>query len=68
MIDRDSPVTEEELHAFVDSELPADRQEAVTAVLNFCREALGLTHAGTVPSALLGPKGNQEYLAYLRRG
>lgn len=30
MIDRDAPVTEEELHAFVDSELPADRQEAVT--------------------------------------
>jgi anti-sigma factor RsiW len=33
MIDRDSPVTEEELHAFVDSELPADRQEAVAAWL-----------------------------------
>ena len=27
MIDRDSPVTEEELHAFVDGELPADRQD-----------------------------------------
>jgi anti-sigma factor RsiW len=33
MIDRDSPVTEEELHAFVDGELPADRQEAVSAWL-----------------------------------
>lgn len=33
MTDRDSPVTEEELHAFVDGELPADRQEAVTAWL-----------------------------------
>ena len=33
MIDRDSPVTEEELHAFVDGELPADRQEAVDAWL-----------------------------------
>ncbi|MBI2714019.1 MAG: anti-sigma factor [Rhizobiales bacterium] len=33
MIDRDSSVTEEELHAFVDGELPADRQEAVTAWL-----------------------------------
>jgi anti-sigma factor RsiW len=33
MIDRDSPVTEEELHAHVDGELPADRQEAVTAWL-----------------------------------
>jgi anti-sigma factor RsiW len=30
MIDRDSPVTEEELHAFIDGELPADRHEAVT--------------------------------------
>jgi len=33
MIDRDSPVTEEELHAYVDGELPADRLEAVTAWL-----------------------------------
>ncbi len=33
MIDRDSPVTEEELHAFVDGEVPADRLEAVTAWL-----------------------------------
>jgi anti-sigma factor RsiW len=33
MIDRDSPVTEEELHAFVDGELPADRTEAVATWL-----------------------------------
>ena len=33
MIDRDSPVTEEELHAFVDGELPDDRLEAVAAWL-----------------------------------
>lgn len=33
MIDRDSPVTEEELHAFVDGEVPVDRQEAVAAWL-----------------------------------
>ncbi|MGH6682778.1 MAG: anti-sigma factor family protein [Pseudolabrys sp.] len=33
MIDRDSPVTEEELHTYVDGELPADRMEAVTAWL-----------------------------------
>jgi anti-sigma factor RsiW len=33
MIDRDSPVTEEELHAYVDGELPADRQEAVAVWL-----------------------------------
>ena len=33
MTDRDSPVTEEELHAYVDGQLPADRQDAVTAWL-----------------------------------
>jgi len=33
MIDRDSPVTEEELHSYVDGELPADRQEAVVGWL-----------------------------------
>lgn len=33
MTDRDSPVTEEELHAYVDGELPEDRREAVTGWL-----------------------------------
>jgi anti-sigma factor RsiW len=33
MTTRDSPVTEDELHAYVDGELPADRREAVTAWL-----------------------------------
>ena len=33
MIDRDLPVTEDELHAYVDGEVPADRLEAVTAWL-----------------------------------
>jgi len=33
MTDRESPVTEDELHAFVDGELPADRSEAVAAWL-----------------------------------
>jgi len=33
MTERDSPVTEEELHAYVDGELPADRKEAVAAWL-----------------------------------
>ena len=33
MIDRDAPVTDEELHAFIDGELPADRQAAVAAWL-----------------------------------
>jgi len=43
----------------------ADRQEAVSLVLDFCHN-LGLTLIGVAPSALLGPKGNQEYLAYLK--
>ncbi|MFN3656539.1 MAG: anti-sigma factor family protein [Pseudolabrys sp.] len=33
MIDRDSPVSEHELHAYVDGQLPADRREAVAAWL-----------------------------------
>lgn len=33
MIDRESPVTEDELHAFVDGELPSDRKTAVEAWL-----------------------------------
>ena len=33
MIDRDSPVTEDELHAYVDGELPAERLEAVNSWL-----------------------------------
>src|SRR5260370_3193337 len=33
MMDRESPVTEDELHAYVDGELPADRQAAVEAWL-----------------------------------
>jgi 23S rRNA (cytidine1920-2'-O)/16S rRNA (cytidine1409-2'-O)-methyltransferase len=51
-------------HGVVKSE--ADRQEAVDTVLDFCR-GLGLNVLGVAPSALLGPKGNQEYLAFLRR-
>jgi anti-sigma factor RsiW len=33
MTDRDSPVTEDELHAYIDGELPADRTQAVEAWL-----------------------------------
>jgi anti-sigma factor RsiW len=45
MIDRDSPVTEEELHAFVDGELPTDRQEAVAAWLSAHPEQAALVAA-----------------------
>ncbi|MEF2230558.1 MAG: TlyA family RNA methyltransferase [Pseudodesulfovibrio sp.] len=43
------------------------RQEAIALVTNFCRDRLGLAVAGVVPSKILGPKGNQEYLAHLKR-
>ena len=33
MVDRNTSVTEDELHAYVDGELPADRREAVEAWL-----------------------------------
>ena len=33
MIDRDPPVTQDELHAYVDGELPQDRQAAVESWL-----------------------------------
>ncbi len=42
----------------------AARQEAIDKVVHFCTEELGLTYEGLVPSAILGPKGNQEYLSY----
>jgi len=34
MIDRDSPVTEDELHAYIDGMLPADRKAAIAAWLS----------------------------------
>lgn len=46
---------------------PALRQQAVDSVVTFCRRQLGLTCAGCVPSAIKGPKGNQEYLVCLER-
>src|SRR5215831_3980815 len=45
MNDRDAPVTEEELHAYVDGELPADRQDAVTAWLSAHPEQAALVVA-----------------------
>lgn len=43
------------------------RQQAVDMVTAFCREELGLTVEGVVPSKILGPKGNQEYLSYMKK-
>jgi 23S rRNA (cytidine1920-2'-O)/16S rRNA (cytidine1409-2'-O)-methyltransferase len=39
--------------------------EEVIKNLTRAFNALGLRRAGIIPSPILGPKGNQEYLAYL---
>lgn len=46
---------------------PALRQQAVDDVTAFCRERLGLSLVGCVPSKIKGPKGNQEYIVYMKR-
>lgn len=43
------------------------RQETVDMVTGFCENELGLTIKGIVPSKILGPKGNQEYMAYMAK-
>jgi len=45
---------------------PVLRQQAVDKVLACCT-ASGLTPIGVVPSAIKGPKGNQEYILCLRK-
>jgi 23S rRNA (cytidine1920-2'-O)/16S rRNA (cytidine1409-2'-O)-methyltransferase len=37
-------------------------------VCSFAREQLGLTIEGVVPSSIKGPKGNQEFIAYMKKG
>ena len=53
----------QELKAAAEAALQAKAVDIVTA---FAGE-LGLTVLGCVPSALKGPKGNQEYLLYLQK-
>ena len=48
-------VTEESCH-----------QEAIAKISDFAELQLGLQTAGTVPSPILGPKGNKEFIIYLR--
>lgn len=43
------------------------RRETVDKVLDFVRDVLGLALLGVVPSAIKGPKGNQEYMAVWKR-
>ena len=42
------------------------RQKAIAKVRGFCEKELGWTLLMQVPSAIRGPKGNQEYLALFR--
>ena len=42
---------------------PALREQAVAKVITFAESELGLRLSGVVPSAVKGPKGNQEYMA-----
>ena len=50
MIDRNSPVTEDELHAYVDGELPADRRRSLLL-------ARGQSRTGCIGSVLAGSSG-----------
>lgn len=43
------------------------RRQAVDMVTHFCETELGLERLGVVPSKILGPKGNQEFLARFKR-
>ena len=43
------------------------RQKAVDKIVAFCDANLGLECRGVVPSAIKGPKGNQEYMALFGR-
>lgn len=42
------------------------RLEIVERIIEFCRTELSLSNVGVEPSRILGPKGNQEYLAVFR--
>jgi len=41
------------------------QEMAVKKVVDFCSSQFGLVLRGVVPSLVKGPKGNQEYLAYM---
>ena len=44
------------------------RERCVRKITEFAVEQLGWTLVGTVPSPILGPQGNQEYLAVFTKG
>lgn len=42
------------------------RKKAVDKIVDFCERDLVWTHLETLPSAIKGPKGNQEYMALFK--
>lgn len=46
---------------------PAAQQAAVDKVADYACQELGLTLVGVTPAKIKGPKGNQEYVAYLKK-
>lgn len=46
---------------------PAKHREVVEKITNFSRE-IGLEPSGVIESPILGPKGNKEFLIYLKAG
>ena len=46
----------------------AVRQRCVDKIVAFCRDELGWNPVGVVPLPILGPKGNQEFIAVFRKG
>jgi len=47
---------------------PEVRQACLDKIVSFCVKELGWRAAGSVPSPVIGPKGNQEYLAAFTAG
>lgn len=43
------------------------QKEAVNKIITFCQEKLNVMYLGVVPASIKGPKGNQEYLIYLKK-
>lgn len=43
-----------------------NRKKAVDKIVDFCTQDLGWSLVQTLPSAIRGPKGNQEYMALFR--
>ena len=43
-----------------------EQEKVVDSIMEFARKELGLVPMGSIPAMIKGPKGNQEYLIYLK--